>query len=197
MQSNINSVLVFCGAGRGAKPIYANAAYAFGKLLAENHIRVIYGGAKIGLMGQLTAGALEHGGKVTGVIPTFLKTKEVAHDQLTQQIEVSSMHERKLKMHALCDAIVALPGGVGTFEELFESITWAQLGLHKKPIGLLNVNSFFTPLETLLQTMQKEGFIGAVNRQLVCLLQEQEQVLAHLQTYAPPVVRQWIQEMES
>jgi uncharacterized protein (TIGR00730 family) len=188
---------VFCGASSGSKAIYENAAYAFGKLLAEKNIRVIYGGAKIGLMGQLAAGALDHGGAVIGVIPTFLKTKEVAHDELTELIEVASMHERKLKMHALCDAIVALPGGVGTFEELFESITWAQLGLHKKPIGLLNVHGFFTPLNALLHTLQEEGFIGTLDRQLVLLAEKQEQLVTHLQLYEPPVVRQWIRETES
>ena len=126
----MKSIVVFCGSGDGYNETYRETAYLLGKTLAAQDIRIIYGGAKVGLMGALADGALQHGGKITGVIPYFLKTKEVVHDGLTELITVDTMHERKLKMSELGDGIITMPGGWGTMEELFEMLTWGQLGLH-------------------------------------------------------------------
>src|SRR5687768_1380717 len=136
----MKSVAIFCGSSSGSDSIYYSQAAMLGKILAHRKIQIVYGGAKVGLMGAVADGALKEGGKVIGVLPNFLKSKEIAHTGLTDLILVESMHERKLKMHELSDGIIALPGGFGTLEELFEMLTWSQLGLHKKPIGLLNIN---------------------------------------------------------
>src|SRR5918993_5316430 len=155
----MKSVAIFCGSSSGTDPLYKVQATALGITLAHQRIEIIYGGAKVGLMGAVADAALSAGGKVTGVIPRFLRSKEIAHKNLTELIIVGSMHERKTKMHELCDGIIALPGGFGTLEELFEILTWAQLGLHKKPIGLLDVNGFYDNLNLLLQTMVHQGFL--------------------------------------
>jgi uncharacterized protein (TIGR00730 family) len=138
----MKSISVFCGSSMGVDPVYISEAILLGKTLAERSIQLVYGGARIGLMGAVADSVLNNHGKVIGVLPYFLKSKEIAHDGLTELILVESMHERKMKMHDLCDGIIALPGGFGTLEELFEILTWGQLGLHKKPVGVLNVNGF-------------------------------------------------------
>jgi len=139
----MNAIVVFCGSSPGKEEIYKSKAEQLGQTLAEENITLIYGGASVGLMGAVANGVLKNQGKAIGVIPEFLNTKEVAHTQLSELIQVESMHERKTKMSELCDGVIALPGGFGTLEELFEMLTWAQLGLHQKPIGILNVNGFY------------------------------------------------------
>ena len=134
----MKSVTVFCGSSMGTDPIYKSQAFLLGKTLAQQNIKLIYGGAKVGLMGAVADGALSENGKVIGVLPHFLGTKEIAHESLTELIRVESMHERKTKMSELSEGVIALPGGFGTLEELFEMLTWGQLGLHQKPIGILN-----------------------------------------------------------
>jgi uncharacterized protein (TIGR00730 family) len=136
----MKSVTVFCGSSSGSNSVYATQAMLLGTALAHRKIRLIYGGAKIGLMGIIADAVLKEGGEVVGILPQFLSSKEIAHRGLTQLIMVDSMHERKTKMHELSDGVIALPGGFGTLEELFEMLTWAQLGLHQNPIGLLNVD---------------------------------------------------------
>ena len=151
-------ITVFCGSSVGTDSIYKTQAKIVGEALAKNNIELVYGGAKIGLMGAVADGVLSKGGKVTGVLPNFLRSKEIAHEQLTNLILVDTMHERKTRMNELCDGVIALPGGFGTLEELFEMLTWAQLGLHKKPIGILNIDGFYDTLIDLIQTMVSKGF---------------------------------------
>src|SRR4051812_45545089 len=155
----MKSIAIFCGSGDGYNECYRETAYQLGAVLAERNIRIVYGGAKIGLMGAVADGAMDNNGHVIGVIPYFLKTKEVAHDNLTELIQVDTMHERKVRMHELSDAIITLPGGWGTMEEMFEMLTWGQLGLHQKPIGILNINGYYDSLKVLANMMVDEGFL--------------------------------------
>lgn len=155
----VSAVCVFCGSSVGARPIYVEAAKEFGHALAGRRLALVYGGGKVGLMGEVANAVLERGGRVMGVIPRALVQREIAHDGLTELHVVETMHERKAQMSKLADAFVALPGGLGTLDELFEIWTWWQLGIHDKPIGLLNVNGFFDPLITMIATAAREGFI--------------------------------------
>jgi len=157
-------VCVFCGSSLGARPEYADAARTFGRLLGEQGVGLVYGGARAGLMGVVADAALAAGGEAIGVIPRSLVDREIAHTGLSQLRVVSSMHERKATMAELSDAFVALPGGLGTLEELFEVWTWAQLGIHRKPIALLDVNDFYMPLTAFLDHAVDEGFIKTPNR---------------------------------
>lgn len=161
----MNSITVFCGSGTGTEKIYCEQAYQLGKTLARDNIGLVYGGSKTGLMGALADGVIENKGKVTGVLPGFLRNKELAHEGLTELILVDTMHQRKARMHELSDGCIALPGGLGTLEELFEIMTWAQLGLHQKPVALLNVNGFYDELLSLLRNMVHKGFLRAENRE--------------------------------
>ena len=160
-------VCVFCGSNFGARPAYREAAEAFGTLLAERSIGLVYGGARVGLMGAVADAALAAGGEVIGVIPHSLVALEVAHAGLADLRIVDGMHERKARMAELADAFVALPGGLGTFEEFFEILTWAQLGLHPKPCGLLNVAGFFDPLLALVAHAITEKFVRPEHRNLI------------------------------
>jgi len=188
----MKSIVVFCGSGDGYNEIYREAAYELGAMLAGRGIHVIYGGAKIGLMGALAQGTLENGGKVTGVIPTFLKTQEVAHDGLTELIIVDTMHERKLKMHELSDAIITMPGGWGTMEEMFEMLTWGQLGLHEKPVGLLNVNGYYDALKALSDNMVTEGFLDEFVNSSLLISESPEELLKKMEDYTPVVANKKI-----
>jgi uncharacterized protein (TIGR00730 family) len=192
----MKSVTVFCGSSSGTDPIYQSQAAMVGATLAQQNICIIYGGAKVGLMGSIAGAALSEGGKVVGVIPRFLRSKEIAHEGLTELIMVESMHERKTKMHELCDGIIALPGGFGTLEELFEILTWAQLGLHKKPIGLLDVNGFYGHLKKLLLTMVDEGFLKEINYNMLLISDDINDLLSQMKRYIAPVTPKWISEDE-
>ena len=161
------NVCVFCGSSTGKDSIFADAAREVGTLLARSGHTIIYGGGNIGLMGLIADAALAQGGKVTGVIPDFLMKREVGHLGLTQLVIVNSMHERKKKMADLSDVFIALPGGWGTLDELAEILTWRQLGLIHQPIGLLNVDSFFTPLVEQVKTMSEKGFLRPDNLNLL------------------------------
>ncbi len=158
--SSLRTICVYCGSGPGTKPAFAAAAREFGKILAESEIELVYGGGSVGLMGELAKSALHHGGKVTGVIPEFLIEREHMLKQ-AHQIVTKDMHERKRIMFERSDAFVALPGGIGTLEELVEQLTWAQLGRHKKPILAANVENFWDPLCALLAHMEATDFIRA------------------------------------
>lgn len=182
---HLQRICVFAGSNPGVRPVYAQAAWDLGKALAARHIGVVYGGASVGLMGKLADAALAAGGEVIGVIPQGLFKREVAHRNLTQLHEVKSMHERKALMSDLADGFIALPGGYGTFDELFEITTWAQIGLHSKPIGLLNVADFFAPLLSLIEHASREGFIPASNRQLILHSENPVHLLELLTTYRP------------
>ena len=157
--SRIKSICVYCGSGPGNNPAFVEAARAFGRILAENGIRLVYGGGSVGLMGTLADAVLDHGGTVTGVIPDFLVNREHMLARAQERIVTRDMHERKRIMFEHADAFVALPGGVGTLEELVEQLTWAQLGRHKKPILIANIEGFWDPLCALLDHMQKLEFI--------------------------------------
>lgn len=190
----IKRITVFCGSSSGSEPEYVTQANALGQALAENNIELVYGGAKIGLMGAVADGTLQAGGKVIGVIPQFLKSKEVAHDGLTELITVSSMHERKTKMNELCDAVIALPGGFGTLEELFEMLTWAQLGLHQKPIALFNISGFYDDLIALLENMVAKNLLKKTNREMLLVSNTNPDLLTQLKTYKAPAVEKWISD---
>jgi uncharacterized protein (TIGR00730 family) len=166
-RGSLQRVCVFCGSSLGNRDAFQEAARELGSLLAANGIELIYGGGNCGLMGVLADEVLKGGGRVTGVIPEGLMVKELGHLELTQLHVVAGMHERKAMMSSLADGFVGLPGGFGTFEELFEVITWGQLGLHRKPVGLLNVEGFFDPVVNLIQHAILEGFVRPEQRQLV------------------------------
>ncbi|MDP5201707.1 TIGR00730 family Rossman fold protein [Flavobacterium sp. DG2-3] len=185
-------ITVFCASSFGTEKIYEEQATALGKTLAEQNIELIYGGANVGLMGAVADGALNAGGKVIGVLPNFLRSKEIAHLGLTELILVESMHERKTKMNDLCDGVIALPGGFGTLEELFEMLTWAQLGLHKKPIAVLNINGFYDSLIELLQTMTEKGLLKEVNQKMLLVSDTIEDLLEQMKNYTAPTVGKWI-----
>ncbi|MEG1024466.1 MAG: TIGR00730 family Rossman fold protein, partial [Flavobacterium sp.] len=185
-------ITVFCASSFGTEKIYEEQANALGKTLAEQNIELVYGGANVGLMGAVADGALNAGGKVIGVLPNFLRSKEIAHHGLTELILVESMHERKTKMNDLCDGVIALPGGFGTLEELFEMLTWAQLGLHKKPIAILNINGFYDSLIELLKGMVEKGLLKDVNQKMLLVSDNIEDLLNKMRNYVPPTVGKWI-----
>jgi uncharacterized protein (TIGR00730 family) len=188
----MKSIVIFCGSSEGYDPYYRDIAWELGNTLANRGITVVYGGARIGLMGAVAEGALDAGGKVIGVLPSFMETKEIAHEGLTELIMVDTMHARKIKMHELGDAVIALPGGFGTMEELFEMLTWGQLGLHRKPIGLLNVNGFYGSLQALADQMVQEGFLPECNRTMLLSSISIEELLEMMENYTAPDVPKWI-----
>jgi uncharacterized protein (TIGR00730 family) len=165
MSMDIKSVCVFCGSRMGARPDYLEGAKALGTELARRGLTLVYGGTSVGLMGAMADAVLAGGGKVVGVLPQVLSDREIAHKGLTELHMVDSMHTRKAMMAQRADAFIAMPGGVGTFEELFEITTWAQLGIHHKPIGLLNVADYYAPLLALMQRAVDEGFIAEARAQ--------------------------------
>ena len=174
------SVCVFCGSSVGSDKVFASAAKELGRLLAKNECTLIYGGGKVGLMGVVADEVLGNGGKVIGVIPTFLYQREVGHDGVTQLEIVGSMHERKKRMADLTDAFIAMPGGWGTLDELAEILTWRQLGLVKSPVGLLNTAQFFNPLITQLQQMTEKGFVSEANSKTLLVAEEPLALLTSL-----------------
>ena len=188
----IRSIAVFCGSSLGFHEIYALEAKRLGKKLAKSRIELVYGGANVGIMGAIADSVLDSGGKVTGVIPTFLQSKEIAHERISNLISVETMHERKMKMHELSDAVIALSGGFGTMEEIFEMLTWAQLGLHKKPIGILNTHHFYDHLLLQINTMVSEGFLSETHRNMVLISDDIEDLLIKLDEYQPPELPKWM-----
>lgn len=192
----MKSITVFCGSSFGSDEIYKEQAALLGQTLAKQNIQLIYGGANVGLMGAVADGTLNDGGKVVGVLPRFLQSKEIAHNQLTELILVETMHERKTRMNDLCDGVMVLPGGYGTLEEFFEMITWAQLGLHQKPIGLLNIDGFYDDLIKLVQTMVDKGFLKQINRDMLLISDSIDELLEMMRNYQAPTVGKWISKEE-
>lgn len=184
----MKSICVFCASSLGEREQYRLAAEALGHTLARHGIRLIYGGAKVGLMGAVADAVMQSGGAVTGVIPHFLSGKEIAHSGLNELILVESMHERKQKMSQLADGFIALPGGYGTLEELLEIVTWAQLGLHHKPIAVLNINGYYDHLIKLLDHMTAEGLLKERHRRMMLFTDRVEDVLNTMLHYSPPLV---------
>jgi uncharacterized protein (TIGR00730 family) len=179
--STIQSICVYCGSGPGGDPAFIKAAEGFGKILAEKGIRLVYGGGSIGLMGAVATSVLDHGGQVTGVIPEFLRSREKPFNGAQELIVTRDMHERKRIMFERSDAFVALPGGVGTLEELVEQLTWAQLGRHKKPILMANIEGFWDPLRKLLDHMTDMKFIRETLEVNVLIANRIEDILPKLQ----------------
>lgn len=181
----LKRICVFCGSSSGVNALYTEAAQAVGRLLCRRGVELVYGGGNVGLMGVLADACLAEGGRVIGVIPQALVDREVAHRGLTELRVVSSMHERKAVMAELSDAFAALPGGYGTWEELFEMLTWTQLGIQRKPCGLLNVNGYYDPLLELADQAVSEGFLREVNRELLLSDDEPERLLDRLSRSGP------------
>ena len=192
----MKSITVFCGSSFGTEEIYKEQALLLGQTLAKQNIKLIYGGANVGLMGAVADGVLNAGGEAIGVLPDFLRSKEIAHLGLTELILVKSMHERKTKMNDLCEGVIALPGGFGTLEELFEMLTWAQLGLHKKPIAILNINGFYDSLIELTKTMVEKGLLKDVNQKMLLVSDNIDDLLNQMKNYTAPTVGKWIEKKE-
>ncbi len=187
---------VFCGSSAGQDPVYIEAARLLGITLARNGIELVYGGASVGLMGAVADAVLTEGGRVIGVMPQALVDKEIAHTGLSDLRVVGSMHERKALMAELSDGFIALPGGLGTFEELFEVWTWAQLGYHKKPCALLNVAGFYDRLADFLDNVVESGFVKPVHRAMLIVKDEPEALVDAIRSYEPPKVEKWIKAGE-
>lgn len=190
-------VCVFCGANPGERPLYLAAAHAVGRTLAERGIGVVYGGGSVGLMGAVADAALAAGGEVIGVIPRALELRELAHRRLTELVVVGSMHERKARMAELSDAFVALPGGMGTLEELSEVLTWGQLGLHERPCGLLDVGGYYRPLIAFFDAAVEEGFLRPEHRGMVHVEGDVARLLERFEAYRPPRLEKWIDRESS
>jgi len=188
----LKRLCVFCGSSSGKNPAYTEAARQVGKTLAARQIGLVFGGGRVGLMGAVADSVLENGGEVIGVIPRVLATKELAHGGLKDLRIVDSMHERKALMASLSDGFIALPGGFGTLEEFFEILTWAQLGLHQKPCGVLNVNGYFDPLLALSEHGIAEGFVSASHRDLILHANTINDLLVQFANSTPPPLPRWI-----
>jgi uncharacterized protein (TIGR00730 family) len=194
--ARLKAVCVFCGSNSGARDSYAAAAREVGRTLAARGLRLVYGGAAVGLMGALADGALEAGGEVIGIIPGALVEREIAHRGLTEIRQVESMHARKALMSDLSDAFLTLPGGAGTLEELFEVWTWGQLGHHRKPVGLLNVDGYFDRLLAFLDHQSEERFMRREHRDMLLAEADIGTLLDRFARYEAPVVDKWIRAEE-
>lgn len=197
MRAVIHRICVFCGSNTGADGVYVDAARALGRLLAREGVGLVYGGGSVGLMGELADAVLAAGGEVTGVIPHALWAREVGHRGLTDLHIVETMHERKAMMSDLADAFIALPGGLGTFEEIFEIWTWAQLGLHSKPLGFLDVNGYFAPLMQFLDRAVRERFVRTEHRAIAIVESDAETLLRRFDSWQSPKVEKWITRDET
>ncbi|MFV0469548.1 MAG: TIGR00730 family Rossman fold protein [Dysgonomonas sp.] len=187
----MNRITVFCGSNNGLNPNFKEAAYSMGQTMALRGINLVYGGARVGLMGAVADGILDNNGKVYGVIPRFLQEKELAHNHITETFVVETMHERKAKMSELCDGIIALPGGFGTFEELFEMLTWAQLGLHKKPIGILNTDGYYDTLLKFIDETIAQHFVKEEYRNLFVVSDNPDKLIELMKAFRPPLNDKW------
>ena len=192
----MQSLCVFCGSRSGEDPAHEEAARALGNAIAGAGMGLVYGGGHVGLMGVVADAALEAGGEVTGVMPRALVDREIAHTGLTELHVVGSMHERKAMMSDLSEGFVALPGGTGTLEEFFEVLTWAQLGVHAKPCGLLNVAGYYDPLLEVFDHMVDRGFLAPHHRAMVLVETEPEALLERFEGYRPPKTAKWVDASE-
>lgn len=191
--SALASVCVFCGSSPGADPAFEAAARATGEAIARRGLALVYGGAKVGLMGAVADAALAAGGEVFGVLPRGLAAKELAHTGLTRLEVVASMHERKARMAELSDGFLSLPGGIGTLEEIFEVWTWGQLGFHAKPAGFLNVAGFYDPLRAFLNHMTDQAFLKTTHRDMAIFGETPDALLDAFAAYRPPAVDKWME----
>lgn len=193
----MHRVCVFCASNPGTKPEYMELARSLGRLLASQKVTVVFGGGRVGLMGALADAALQAGGQVIGVMPHALVQREAAHRGLTELHIVDSMHERKAKLAELADGFIALPGGIGTLEELFETWTWAQLGVHAKPIGLLDVAGYWELLVQFLNHTGNEGFMRPYTRELLLTDDDAARLLTRMRAHVAPQVMQWVSMHET
>lgn len=193
----LRAVTVFCGSNHGSDPIHTAVAREVGELLAREGIGLVYGGGSVGLMGELADAALAAGGEVIGIIPRALWDREVGHRGLTKLHVVETMHERKAMMASLADAFIALPGGLGTLEEIFEIWTWAQLGIHSKPLGFLDVNGFWSPLMDFLDRAVSAGFLRPQHRAIAFVERDLQTLLQRFGDYEPPRVQKWLTREET
>jgi len=184
----MKSICVYCASSIGKNPLYAKVAVDLGETLATYGIRTIYGGAKVGIMGKLAEGVISNQGEIIGIIPEFLKTKEIAHEGLTELITVSNMHERKSLMQEMSEGFITLPGGFGTMEELFEILTWGQIGLHKKPIGILNINGYYDHLLGLIDRMIEEELLNEKHKEIILVSDSIEDLISQMNLYEVPFV---------
>ncbi|MGR3811028.1 LOG family protein [Jiulongibacter sp. NS-SX5] len=189
----MKSLLVYCGANPGQNPIYKETAVKLGEEMVKRGMRLIYGGGSLGLMGTIANTVLENGGEVVGIIPSFLDKMEVGHPNLTEIHVVETMHERKALMEKLCDGIVTMPGGYGSMDELFEILSWSQLGLHTKPVGLLNVNGFYDLLIKQLDHMTKEGFLKQANRDILQVSGSINSLFKLMDDFEPQPAFKWLE----
>ena len=189
------TVGIFCGSSNGSSTSYMDAARHTGKWLAEQGIHIVYGGGRVGLMGAIADSALAHGGHVTGVIPKSLQEREIAHTGLSELYVVDNMHQRKSLMAELSSSFIALPGGAGTAEEIFEQWTWAQLGIHNKPCAFLNVNHFYNPLSVMVQQMVSEGFMKQDYADMLLFSEDLHDIIDYFKAYTPPVSK-WTTQNE-
>lgn len=195
--NNFKALCVFCGSKEGNSSEIVKAAELLGSVLVKKQITLVYGAAKIGIMGIIADTVLKANGNVIGVIPEFLKVKEVVHTELTELYVTETMHERKMKMQKLSDGFIALPGGYGTLEEVFEIITWLQLGLHQKPIGVLNTDNYYDPLVKMVETMVQKGFLSKANASLLIVDETVEGLLDKMNSFKPDVAPKWMQSSQS
>ena len=191
---SMKRICVFCGSNRGVRNEYIEAAQELGKVLVKRNLSLVYGGGNVGLMGIIADAVLAEGGEVIGVIPQSLVDREVAHQSLTTRHIVNSMHERKALMADLSDGFIAMPGGMGTFDEFCEILTWAQLGIHQKPCGILNVENYFTPLLKMFDHATDEGFLRDAHRDLVIEATKPEILLDLFDNYQPQSVAKWMEQ---
>ena len=187
---------VFAGSAEGRRASYGEAAQQLGEALVTRGLELVYGGGRAGLMGRLADSVLAAGGRVIGIIPAALHLREISHERIDELHVVDSMHERKAKMAELADAFIALPGGLGTLEETFEVWTWAQLGFHRKPIGLLDVEGYWDPLITMLDTMVEEGFVAPKCRRIACIADQPAALLDALALWRPPELARWLRKQD-
>lgn len=192
----MKSLSVFCGASAGNKEIYKLKAEELGRKMSEKNIDLVFGGGKVGMMGFIADEVLKNNGHVTGVIPHFLASKEIEHEGCSKIIRTKTMHERKMEIFKISEGAIAMPGGYGTFDEVFEMLTWAQLGLHKYPIGFLNTNSYFDHLYKMLQNMRDEGFLKQENLDMIIIEEDVDTLLQKMENYVAPEVPKWINQEE-
>lgn len=190
----MNSILVYCGANPGNKAIYKETAVALGKEIVKRNMRLVYGGGTLGLMGTIANAVLEEKGEVIGIIPDFLDKMEVGHPNLTEIHIVETMHQRKAMMETLCDGIITLPGGYGSMDELFEILSWAQLGLHQKPVGVLNVNGFYDHIIKQLDVMVEEGFLKPQNRRILLVSDNIDELFELMDNFVPEPAFKWLEK---
>jgi uncharacterized protein (TIGR00730 family) len=188
----IKVVCIYCGSSKGRDPLFSETAHNLGQYLASKEISIIYGGAQVGLMGSLANGSLTCGGEVIGILPSFLSIKEIAHDNLTETIMTDNMHQRKQMMFEKSDAFIILPGGFGTLDEMFEILTWGQLGLHTKPIGVLNINGYYDHLLAFLDNIVYQGLMNQRNRDMLISASDIDSLMDMLYKFTPMSGEKWV-----